>query len=188
MIAAWLRERFRPVRFVPIAVVIATAASAPAPIELWRLWQDSLIVLLLLLQFRLWDDLADRSADAATQPHRVLVKTRSTRPFVALCLALALVNIGLATRAESALAVSTLLTLNVALGLWYGLRSRRSITGDQLLLAKYPAFVLIVAAERAVAAPLTSAVAAAAIYSAASIYEAWHDPASPVAAALGGRS
>ena len=188
MIAAWLRERFRPVTFVPIAVVIATAASAPAPIELQRLLQDSLIALLLLLQFRLWDDLADRSADAATQPHRVLVKARSTRPFVTLCLALALVNMGLATRAESTLAVSTLLTLNVALGLWYGLRSRRSIAGDQLLLAKYPAFVVVVAGDRAVAAPLTTAIVAAVIYSAASIYEAWHDPASPVATTLGGRS
>ena len=36
--------------------------------------------------------------------------------------------------------------------------------------------------------PLPIAAAAAALYAAASLYEAWHDPASPVASLLGGRS
>ena len=187
MIAAWLRERFRPAVFLPIAVVIA-AASSLSVFSPGVLLQDSVLTLFLLLQFRLWDDLADRSADAVTHPHRVLVQTRSTQPFVTLNIALALLNIGLSVRgSESALAVSTLLTLNAALGLMYALRTHRSIGVDQLLLAKYPAFVLIVAGDRAIAAPLTTTIAAAAIYAGASIYEAWHDPMSPVGHVVGGR-
>jgi hypothetical protein len=189
MITAWLRERFRPVVFVPTAFVIAAAASASAGFNLQSLAQNTIVALLLLLQFRLWDDLADRPADAVAHPTRVMVNAQSTRPFQALCLAVALVNIGIAIQShESTLAVSTLLALNAALGLWYALRSRRSIAGDQLLLAKYPAFVVVVAGDHALAAPLTMAIGAAAIYAGASIYEAWHDPASPVATLIGGRT
>lgn len=189
MIAAYFRERFRPVVFVPVAAIIAAASRVSTGIEPWTLAEDIGFALLLLLQFRLWDDLADRHTDGIRHPERVLARAPSTRRFVLLCTALAFVTTGLAAlRDDTALAVSSLVALQAALGLWYALRSRRSIAGDQLLLAKYPAFVLIVAGGRAAEAPLTTAIAAAAIYAAASIYEAWHDPASPAATLLGGRS
>jgi hypothetical protein len=188
MIAAWLRERFRAVVFVPVALVIGAAASAAGSFAVWRLVQDAAFVLSLLLQFRLWDDLADRSADAIMHPDRVLVKAPSTRSFRTLCSALGLINIVFAIRADqTAIAVSTLIALNGALALWYALRSRRSLAGDQLLLAKYPAFVLVVAGDRAAAAPLITAVAATLVYFVASVYEARHDSASPVGMLIGGR-
>lgn len=187
MIAAYLRERFRPFPYLPLAVAIAGAASLSTQIDLSRTAIDTGVALLLLLQFRLWDDLADRGADAPAHPNRVMVRAASVRRFVALCTALAAINLALAL-GSSGLAASTLVVLHAALGLWYVLRSGRSVAGDQLLLAKYPAFVLIVAGDRGLAAPLATAIAATAVYVAASIYEAWHDPASPVASLLGGRS
>lgn len=188
MIAAYLRERFRPGQFGLVAAVIAAAAAtgelAPA-----RFLQDAAFSLMLLLQFRVWDDIADREADRLAHPHRVLVAAASPAPLVRLCVALAAANVSIAwIRHEAAIALVVLAALHVSLGAWYALRSRRSTLGDQLLLAKYPAFVAIVGAGRAADAPLPLAFGAAAVYVAASFYEVWHDPASPLAARLGGRT
>jgi hypothetical protein len=57
-----------------------------------------------------------------------------------------------------------------------------------LLLAKYPAVVLVLAGDRLASAPVAIGLSAAAIYLAASAYEAWHDPVSPLGTLLGGRS
>ena len=67
-------------------------------------------------------------------------------------------------------------------------RDGRTVVGDQLLLSKYPAFVLILAGERLLSSPLAVLLCAAAVYAAASAYEAWHDPVSPLAHLIGGRS
>jgi SAM-dependent methyltransferase len=180
MITAYLAERFRPVLFVPFAIALTIAASAGryhAPALLF----DAVTMILLLLQFRLWDDLADRSSDVLRHPERVLVRAPSVDPFVRLCAVLAFVNIALsAARDDSGIALLALGALIAALGAWYVRRSRRSLPGDQLLLAKYPAFVVIVAGARLLDAPLLIALSCAAVYLAASAYEAWHDPASPV--------
>ena len=188
MIAAYLRERFRPSVFVPLAVFVAFAASS-GRVDIIRLSADACVALLLLLEFRLWDDLADREADASHHPHRVLVKASSAMPWQMGCGALTATNLVICVvRGGASIALPVLLTLHAALAALYALRSGRTIAGDQLLLAKYPAFVVIVAGARAVEWPLPIAAAALALYAAASLYEAWHDPASPVAALLGGRS
>jgi len=180
MITTYFKERFRLVVFVPLAVVLTIAASA-GRYDSAAILYDAATALLLLLQFRLWDDLADRSADTIRHPERVLVKAPSADPFVRVCVALAFVNIALsAARDDSGLALVVLCVLHAALGAWYLRRSRRSLPGDQLLLAKYPAFVLIVAGARVVESPAVIALSAVGIYFAASAYEAWHDPASPV--------
>jgi 4-hydroxybenzoate polyprenyltransferase len=143
----------------------------------------------LLAEFRLWDDLADRETDAASHPNRVLVRAASILPFVAVTIALAVLNLVMAMPSGGIpISLVTLITVHFALGFWYARRRPRTLAGDQLLLAKYPAFVVIVAGSRALDATLVVAVAALLIYTAASIFEAWHDPASPGAALLGGRS
>lgn len=188
MITAYLCERFRPKVFVPLAMVIAAAAAAGS-VELARLGFEAAFALLLLAEFRLWDDLADRRADRATHPDRVLVRRASVRRFIALVMALALVNVTIAfVRDGLALSLWTILALHVALALWYARRSGRTLAGDQLLLAKYPAFVVIVAGARTVTDPLTIGLAAGVLYAAVSVYEAWHDPSSPVGLLIGGRS
>jgi hypothetical protein len=188
MIGSYFRERFRPTLFAPVAACIALAAAGGAFHPL-RLTADACFAALLLAEFRLWDDLADRRSDARTHPGRVLVRAQSVRPLIVLCGALFAVNLLICVAmAGSRVSLTVFVSLHAALGVRYAVRSRRTIAGDQLLLAKYPAFVVIVAGARMLDASVPIASAALATYAAASVYEAWHDPASPVAALLGGRS
>lgn len=188
MIRAYLAERFRPAVFLPLAAALAVAAAA-GRYDVTRLAVDVLFGLLLLAEFRVWDDLADRGADAVTHPGRVIVRASSTHPFAGLWLALAFVNLVVcAVLRGVGVSMALLVLLHAAFAVWYSRRMSRTIAGDQLLLAKYPAFVLIIAGPRLFASPATVALAAAAIYIGASAYEAWHDPVSPLGAIFGGRS
>ena len=81
-------------------VVIAGAASGGA-LSGARLGLDAAFALLLLAQFRSWDDLADRGRDALCHPERVLVRAASIAPIVAFSGALAILNICLAVRRDA---------------------------------------------------------------------------------------
>ena len=188
MIGAYLRERFPLKVFIPLAAVIAAASGEGAAVGQFA--AALTVALLLLAEFRLWDDLADRRHDARVHPERVLVRAASLQAIVLLCLTLAAVNAALVVlRDGMGIALAALVSIHAVLALLYAGRSRRTIAGDQLLLSKYPACVAIVGGANVAAAPVRITLCAAAIYLAASAYEAWHDPASPVAALLsGGRS
>jgi hypothetical protein len=180
MVGAYLAERFSPRTFIPLALVIAGAASGGA-LSGARLGLDAAFALLLLAQFRSWDDLADRGRDALAHPERVVVRATSIAPIVAFSGALAILNICLAVdRDASGIAVAVLVALIGALGAWYSLRTSRTAAGDHLLLSKYPAMVIVVAGERALNAPVQILCAALALHLAACLYEVWHDPASPL--------
>jgi 4-hydroxybenzoate polyprenyltransferase len=186
VIVAYLRERIPLSFFGPLALVLAACALAwpPPPVELAV---TAIAALSLLAQFRAWDDLADRRIDAVAHPDRVLVKAETHRSLVGLAFALMVINASVA--AERGLSsVALLVALHAALGGYYLLRRHRTVLSDQLLLGKYPAFVLILAGERLTTAPLPLGLTAGAVYVAASAYEAWHDPLSPLAQLMGGRS
>ena len=185
MIDAYLRERFPLPIFGPVALVVAGCAVGTA--SLVHLATAAISAALLLAQFRIWDDLADRQRDSTMHPNRVLVASRTPGPVVGLGIALLAVNVAMATQ-RGALPLAFLGILHASLGCYYLLRDRRTVLGDQLLLSKYPVFVLILAGERLLSAPAAVLLPAAAVYAAASAYEAWHDPVSPLAQLLGGRS
>jgi hypothetical protein len=187
MIAAYFRERFRLGVFAPLAAGIALAASG-GTFDALSFLADTSFALLLLAEFRLLDDLADRRSDGSTHPERVLVKAPRIRSFVGTCALLAGANLAISAVAATTVSLPVLLALHAVLAAWYLTRSRRTIGGDQLLLAKYPAFVVIVAGARVATAPMFLAAGALVVYAAVSLYEAWHDPGSPLAALLGGRS
>ena len=188
MVVDYLRERFRLRLFIPLALLIAAAAIVP-PAAWTSFAIDSAVALLLLAQFRMWDDLADRDRDRIEHPSRVLVRDREGTQIVALCGALAVLNICLAIwRDPSGIAVGVLAVLTAALGVWYLARTRRSVAGEQLLLAKYPAMVGIVAGSRVLEAPVQILSVAMVLYLIVCVYEAWHDPASPLARLVGGHS
>jgi hypothetical protein len=182
MIIEYFRERFPLARFLPLSVGLTIAAS-PGRYDIVTMIGDVLTALLLLAQFRLWDDLADRPADTIKHPERLLVRVPSVDPFVRLCVAIGFANLTVsAVRDASGIALAVLATLHLVTGAWYLSRSHRSLSGDQLLLAKYPAFVLTLAGARILEAPALGVLAAAVVYITASAYEAWHDPASPLRA------
>jgi hypothetical protein len=180
MVGPYLAERFSPRVFIPMAVAIAGAASGGA-LSGARLGLDAAFALLLLAQFRSWDDLADRGHDAVSHPDRVLVRAVSTAPIVAFSGGLAILNICLAIeRDDSGIAVVVLVALIGVLGAWYSHRTGRTAAGDHLLLSKYPAMVIVVAGARILNAPVQILCAALALHFAVCLYEVWHDPASPL--------
>jgi hypothetical protein len=188
MIRAYFIERFPPLLFVPLSVAIAVAAAGGDYVFI-RLAGDTLAAWLLVAELRLWDDLADRAIDRVTHSERVLVTAPSIQPFVVMCLSLAALNLGWTVlRSGVGPSLAVFAGLHGALGAWYARRTARTLAGDQLLLAKYPALVLVLAGDRLPQAPLAIGLAAAAVYVGASAYEAWHDPVSPLAAFFGGRS
>jgi hypothetical protein len=187
MIVEYLRERVRPI-FIPLALVTAWFAAA-LRLDWPAFLLDAGFALILLAQFRMWDDLADRTHDAGAHPHRVLVRVPDVTQVVAACGVLAVLNICLAAAHDaSGIAVAVLGGLNLVLGAWYLTRTRRTAAGEFLLLAKYPAIVLVVAGERAIAAPVTIVCSALLLYCGVCAYEAWHDPASPLSFPAGGQS
>lgn len=189
MIAAYLRERFTLRLFLPLALFIGLATASTGQ-EWEALALDTGYALLLLVQFRVWDDLADRSRDAVSHPERVLVRVPDVTPHIAFCGALAVLNICLAVwRDASGLAVSLLALLNLALGAWYLSRSHRRTASEDparliAFLAKYPAILFIVAGARLASSPVQTVSAALLLYVVVCAYEAWHDPKSPLARSL----
>jgi 4-hydroxybenzoate polyprenyltransferase len=188
MLMAYAAERLPLRLLVPVATLLALASAMAGWPGAAAFAADAGIALLLFMQFRLWDDLADRHRDRVRHPDRTLCGAASPLPIVWACLALAVVNLAIAS-ARGGVAFWTLAGFHLALGGFYLLRGRRTAVADHLLLVKYPALVLVLAGPRAAAAPVATAGAMTAVYLAACAYEAWHDPASPLAAHLpGGRS
>ena len=180
MLAAYLAERLSARLFVPLALALALAASA-GDVSLGVLAVDAGFALMLLAQFRSWDDLADRGRDAVSHPDRVIVQAASVAPIVGFSGALAILNICVAIERDgSGIAVSVLTMLIFTLGTWYALRAGRTAAGDHLLLSKYPAIVVVIAGERVLSAPVFILGSALALYFAVFAYEVWHDPASPL--------
>ena len=188
MILVYLRERFPLSFFGPLALILALCAVGGS--AGWRvLGVAAISALCLLAEFRIWDDVADRHADSITHPHRVLVTATSRGSVLVLGMALLAVNVAIAAQRDAPLIpLVSLACLHAVLGCHYLFRNGRTVLGDQVLLSKYPAFVLVLAGERLLTSPVAVLLAAAAVYAAASAYEAWHDPVSPLAQLLGGRS
>ena len=184
MIEYWF-ERFVLSPLIPAAVLLALAASWSAPTDplwlfemLFAFWINLPSALLLLAQFRLWDDLADRERDRRDHPERVL-STAEPWFFVTTALVLAGINLWLASSGRSAQHVLLIVALNAAAICFYHWRPlRRTAASDALLLLKYPAILVVLPAIRL--DRLELAIAILTTYSAAIAYETWHDAASPL--------
>ena len=173
---AYWHERLPLRTFGPVALAIACPAQVPAFRGLGAFAIDSAIAWLLLAQFRLWDDLADRGRDRKRHPHRVLARTTHAGRYVLLCVALALVNtLVLGVRDRAALTLLLLAGLTLALAVAYTRRDR-STTVDLFRLAKYPVFVLLIASSHPEGLTTVAYAGAIAAFLAAFTYELWHDP------------
>ncbi len=178
-VLSWARERFSIWRFGPLALLLALAASAGVglpPLE--RLGRDVLLALLLLLEFRLWDDVADLPRDRAAHPERVLCRAASLAPFrtagVGVGVAAALL---LAWPRPAVAGLVVLAALTAAFLLWYrgpGPARWGPAAGAHVVLLKYPAFVAIL---REPDRPLDAVLglAAAAVYLALCVHELLDD-------------
>ena len=177
LFAAYLVERFRPSVFVPAIVLHAALAlwATGAEPTAARLASTAGLAALLLMQFRLWDDFEDRGRDRATHPERVLAVAPAA-PFRRALAAIAIGNL-IAMAARSAAAAAGLAVLDVAFLAAYRLRTGVSgpVWRFGILLAKYPAFVALVALAAGPPQTLRLSLATAVMYAAAILYEVLHD-------------
>jgi hypothetical protein len=180
--ADYLRERFRPQVFGPAilgltGLAIWSVESAPSAIPVTR----ALVMSgLLILQFRLWDDLEDRDRDRQSHPERVLVRL-APRPFWWALIALGATNLCTVMMVGTPVSLMGLVGFDLAALIAY--RLVRGAVSDLawaylILLAKYPVFVLIVALATGPVVWHRLTLAALCAYAVAQLYERVHTRAS----------
>ena len=176
IIAAYFRERFPLAVFAPACLMLTVAAVwSVSGVGAFRLAGALLLGFALVVQFRLWDDLEDRTRDRVAHPTRVLVNAQAG-PFRLVLLVLTALAIAL-TASQPAALVSAL-ALNATGWCAYRLvRRRLSSNGWRfgLLPLKYSGFVAVMAVFLGDVIPVRLAVAMATTYVCASGYELLHD-------------
>ena len=160
--ARYLVERARLSVFVPLAAVLTLVTGWSTP-EAFAI--ATLEALLLILAFRIWDDLEDRPRDAIEHPERVTVVANHASPFVLLAILCA--GAGLVTTNPIPIALVTLLLLA-----WYRIRpSKSGVMSGHVVLLKYPAIALAIA-------PVAPSIAVlASLYLVLCVVECFDDPA-----------
>ena len=152
LLVAYLRQRVRFRAFVPLALLLATASWWLVPtsaFESGAFVESATQAFVLVLAFRVWDDLEDRNADRARHPERVMARSGRTAPFIA---AIALLMVaGIIWLLESRDPLARIVAIAIAacgLSLWYGTRRLENwnrVAGGHIVLAKYPLIAYAVA-------------------------------------------
>ena len=142
-LGSYLYTRFPAMRYIPLAVFLATAGlAASPPAQIWHWVLAATLALTLILQFRLWDDIADRDHDRETHPTRVLCHTRDMKPFLIAAAALFVLNgTFLAWHPGHSPKLIAYLVFCTYLLAWYRLRpiaTNARLLNSQLVLLKYP--------------------------------------------------
>lgn len=150
----WLHTRFPVTQFIPLALFLAVAGLAPAPPAQLLNWVlCGTLALALVLQFRLWDDIADLEYDRRTHPGRVLCQTRKLKPFLVAAATLSAVNAAvIAWLPGNGLKLTAYFALCTLLLAWYRWRPPAmsgSLINTQVILAKYPVIAWLVSTRTA---------------------------------------
>lgn len=160
---AWLRERVPVSRFGPIALFLGMLGGPPTLARTPMIGLASV----LIVTFRLRDDLVDRERDAIEHPERVLTRAASTRPFalaVGFGLALAFIHVHRTFGLARGVAL-------LGLAATFELAYRLELPGrHRWVLLKYPIFALLLADRLA-------STLAALCYASFVVYEHLDDPA-----------
>lgn len=140
----YLKERILRPR-IGLLWLFLLACTVPVAGVGW-LWMFPTTVL-FILAFRLWDDLADLDHDRAHHPGRVLVRSLDLRPFHAVHWGLlAATALALTGGARTATFLALVATMLANYRLTAGRPALRPLR-VALVLAKYPALVLLVAGQ-----------------------------------------
>ena len=177
---AYLRERYASPLFVVLAALLTATGFAISPGEAGpaALFRSLAIAFLLVLSFRIGDDLADAPRDRVRHPDRVLVRAPERGPFIALLAATTALAVAIIATAPQPFA--RLIAIGGAalvLGAWYAARGdAKPLVAAHVVLAKYP--VIALAAAPAFPRSVTGSVVAilAALYAVLCAYETFHDP------------
>jgi 4-hydroxybenzoate polyprenyltransferase len=160
-----------------ITGMIAAGSRLDSPSALL---QSGVACYVLVLGFRVWDDLEDRARDRREHPERVLVQATSVAPFVALAtVAFALATAIVAAQPNGIQRLAILGAGVAVLFAWYHARraiNASPVAGMAVIFAKYP-LIAFVAAPPARSTPIAlSAAVLFSLYAALCMYEL-HDDA-----------
>lgn len=178
-VRGYLRERFPLSRFAPLALLLAAPGilASASPSSWLHVVAIPLAVLLAVLAFRVADDLADRTHDAASEPWRITVRTASPRPFVGIAGASGTAAVVLFAGAGNAYTrLGVVAAAAVLLAAWYALRRRLGdarLLNAHVVLLKYP--LLVIAAAGSSGSPTVVLPTAGLLYVALLIHEVLDD-------------
>ena len=183
-LTAYLRERYDARRFVPLAFVLGVVGMIAAGSRFESpaaLTQSVTISYLLVLAFRVWDDIEDRERDRREHPARVLARSATTAPWLGvIAVAFSVSATIVAFGPQSALRLGLVAAGTVALFAWYRVRRviRASpIAGMPVVLAKYPLIAFVAAPPSQPVSPLVTALSLIGLYVAFCSYELVDDTA-----------
>jgi len=139
--------RLVTVRIIALATLLTVASlwasASQTPSDLGWI---AIFSYLLICQFRLWDDLADREFDRLHHPGRILVTSSDTRPFFVALIALFLANATWISIWQPLPRLTIYVLLVASLGILY---QRKAWIGQwrllrmQVVLMKYPIFLFL---------------------------------------------
>ena len=192
LIYDYWRERYPARVFVPFAILLAAAGAAAGGAAGGSLptvrdaIKSCILAYMLILVFRIVDDLADLRSDRLRYPDRVLVRAvfmsaSSRTPIVVLALAIALGDVLIMmSQPRLGARVAVFAAIALFLGLWYHRRARLRagpLAGAHILLLKYPAISLLTCANWDGLTLHTALPSLGASYLGLCIYEQVHDRA-----------
>ena len=183
--SAWLVERVATARIAALCLLLAAVAWGAASETLF--WTVAVPIVLLVIQFRLWDDLAERAHDAFHHPARVAVRTAHASCFAALAAVLAVVVAVLLAVTRDGMVLGAYGALLAAAAVFY----KKSVVAIRhpwrtyAILLKYPVFVALCAGP---AAPLRIAAASVAVFGVLAAFETLDDAVLRAASGRGFRA
>ncbi len=164
----------------PLTLFLCTGALTtgwPAAASTWLL--NLVLAVLLIVEFRLWDDLSDVDIDRVHFPDRVLCQSKSLVGFRIVLGLLFAVNVILLAANKSELALIAFLVLHFLVLAWYSVRGRNrlsSVFSQTIVLLKYPVFVYLLGSNAGGPGRLlTSSYAMSLTFLCFCIYELLHD-------------
>lgn len=133
--------------FASLALFLCIAsATGRWPIDAAEWFLNWGMALCLVVQFRLWDDLADVENDRLIHPGRVLCQTKNHQIFWVIFGLLMIVNGVLVFAFKSYTSLGVFLFLNVSFVIWYSILrilSSNNVVFHSIVLVKYPVFVFL---------------------------------------------
>lgn len=172
------RERLPAKLVLTVAVLLSLAATAvsevTAPADFFG---NVMLAVLLVSQFRLWDDLNDIEADRIEHPNRVLCRLASLRPFQVTVAMLLAVNSFAIFVSRAFITGAVFVALNIAFYCWYHkLRTLcRPSVNSFFVLTKYPVFAFVITDGAIISHRMSVSLMMITIFVAACVYEILHN-------------
>lgn len=146
-LCAYGRERLLRGRILSLVLLLwASVLVTDAPVKAGGGQTQLALIVLLTVTFRMWDDLADVARDRRLHPNRILVRMRAKDGFRHALRALAVATGVTLLFWPNPVAAPAYLLLCLCFGLLYSAAARSLLSRParvQLVLLKYPAFMLI---------------------------------------------